>query len=433
MRIRFYVFITLLVTAFIPLRSQMLMPGDAVKKALSSAFELKSADMIKKIASLQNSPGATGLLPNIGLNAGYSGAIQNANLTFNNGSEVSRRGASSSSLTAGLSVNQILYQGGRVAATGKMLTSLEESAAQSQVSLKAGITEGVLNAYFLIVREMQWLQQIENLDSLYREKLKYTEILYKNDKASYLDLLQAESDAATVQANLERRKLSLNAAILQLNYLMSEPPETKFNLGINSIPENLIMPDTSMDVVGSKNASLQKLKKEWEAALHQLKMAQSELMPTIQFNGNFNLLRNQSEVGVLLRNISNGTTAGLSLTYPVFNGGMTRKNIQIAELRASLAEFAYRQAYLRLASDVALSVSSFQSAVYIEKLNREVLAKKMKIYEITSNSFRLGQASKVELAQAQQLYEQALAGYMDAQYQKMLAFHSLNRLTGVYN
>lgn len=433
MRIRLYALVTLLFTAFIPLRSQMLMPDDAVKKALSSAFELKSADMMKKIASLQNSPGATGLLPNVGLNAGYSGAIQNANLTFNNGSEVSRRGASSSSITAGLSVNQILYQGGRVAATGKMLTSLEESAAQFQVSLKAGITEGVLNAYFLIVREMQWLKQIENLDSLYREKLNYTEILYRNDKASYLDLLQAQSDAATVQASLERRRLSLNAAILQLNYLMSEPPDTKFNFGITSIPENLKMPDTSMDAVGSKNASLQKLKKDWEAALHQLKMVKSELMPTVQFNGNFNLLRNQSEVGVLLRNISNGPTAGVSLSYPVFNGGMSRKNIQIAELRASLAEFAYRQAYLRMASDVALSVSSFQSAVFIEKINREVLAKQMKILEITSNSFRLGQASKVELAQAQQLYEQALAGYMDALYQKMLAFHSLNRLTGVYN
>lgn len=425
--------LAMLVLCALSSKAQSLSPDDAVKNALSSAWELKSADYLKRIAALQNTRGAAGGLPLVALSGGYNTASQNADLTFNNGSEVSRKGAASSNLSGGLAVSQNVFNGGRVVNTGKRLSSLESAADQSTLAIKSLLIEKVLNAYYLVVREKQWLRQIAFIDSFYREKLSTTMLLYNNGKASYIDLLQAETDVFSVAATIESRKLSLKSAFTELNFLMTANPESAWETTVNQIPVDLVLPDTSLATLQSKNPEVLKLKNEYEAALFQVKIEKSALYPQLQLGANLNLLRNKSEVGVLLRNITSGTSLGVNLNYPIFNGGVARQNIQIAELRASLAEFALKQSLLRLQTEVSRAMAAFRSAQKIESLQQNILSKQTEIIKITSLSFKLGQASRVELVQAQQTYELAMNNYMESVYQKMLAFHALQRVTATFD
>ena len=135
------------------LQAQTLSPEQALEMAFKNNPDLQSAEKIKAIASLNNTLGRAGGLPQVSLQSGWNTATQNANLTFNNGSEISRKGAGSSALNATVQASKVLFGGFSVQARKQSL-EWEEAAASEAFKLRRSLLrEQVLNAYYKWVNE----------------------------------------------------------------------------------------------------------------------------------------------------------------------------------------------------------------------------------------------------------------------------------------
>ena len=426
-----YISLLLLSSWFLCLHAQVLSPEQALEKAFKNNPDLQSAEKMKSIAALNNTLGRAGGLPQVSLLSGWNTATQNANLTFNNGSEVSRKGAGSSALNGNVQAGQLLFGGFSVQARKQSL-EWEETAANEAFKLrKSLLREQVLNAYYKWVNELQWLRQMQALDSFFILKTEQVQLLVQNGKATELDLLQARADEAAQKARTLDRVAMLGEALASLNLLMNEPADRIFTPAITEIPENLPMPDTTQAVLLKSNSELRQKKADWEAMKQNRRLAKSAMYPTLSAQANTNLLNSRSDVGLLLRNRTTANAVGINLTYDLFNGGNIRKDVQMASFRASMAEIAYNKALLELKGNVFIAIKRWTIAQQQTTLQKQAMGQYREILEISQKAFSLGKYNRVELLQAQMQYETALSTLMQMKFTALQYYHALQQLLGV--
>lgn len=410
--------------------AQVLTPEMAVERAFGANPDLQAMRASQQIAARQNTAAFAGMTPQVTLTGGWNGNNQNTSLTFNNGSEVSRRGAGSHVFSGGLQVSQTIFDGMGMFAARKRGTATEQSATFATELMKRQVREQVLNSYWRIVKEQHWLKQLNILDSFYREKLIRVSLLFENGKSPYADVIQARADLTAQQVLRDERSAMLDNAMDDLNLLMGEEHGQRWQISMDSIPSTALMPDTSLDALVKANAHLRQLQADVAVAKYQAQEARAGLYPVLSAGANLNVLRSRSEVGVLLANRTLGSGLFLNLNYPIYSGGMVRQQIGIADLRVDFANMVYKRALLGAVTEMRKMVTQFQSLERQSLLQKQVTDDLREVMFITRQSYLLGKAGRVEMVQAQTSYEAALASFMDLQYRKMTALHALQRLLG---
>lgn len=423
-----HISIIFLVCWAVNLQAQTLSPQQALEKALKNNPDLQSAEKMKAIAAMNNSLGRAGGLPQVSLQSGWNTATQNANLTFNNGSEISRKGAGSSALNASLQASQVLFSGFSVQARKQSL-EWEDAAANEAFKLrKSLLQEQVLNAYYKWINEIQWLRQMQSMDSFFRLKTEQVQLLFQNGKAGETDLLQARADEAAQKAKTLDRIAVLSESMASLNLLMNEPADRVFTPAVTEIPENIPMPDTSEAALLKSNSELRQKQAEWEAMKQNQRMARAGLFPTFSAQANSNLLNSRSDVGLLLSNRTTSNSVGLNLSYNLFNGSNIRKDVQMASFRTAMAEIAYNKALMELKSQVFIGVQRWRNTQQQALLQKQALGNYQAILDISRKAFALGKYNRVELSQAQMQHEAALSSLMQTQFTAIQYYHALQRL-----
>ncbi len=425
-----YTFLILLSGWFSCLHAQVLSPEQALEKAFKNNPDLQSAEKMKSISALNNTLGRAGGLPQVSLISGWNTATQNANLTFNNGSEISRKGAGSNALNGNVQAGQLLFGGFSVQARKQSLEWEEVAANEAYRLRKSLLREQVLNAYYKWVNELQWLRQLQALDSFFELKTEQVQLLVQNGKATDLDLLQARADEAAQKARTLDRVAMLSEALASLNLLMNEPADRIFTPAVTEIPENLMMPDTSETALLKSNSELRQKKAEWEAMKQNQRLAKSAMYPTLSAQANTNLLNSRSDVGLLLRNRTTANSVGINLSYELFNAGNIRKDMQMATFRASMAEIAYNKALLEAKGNVFIGIKRWSSVQQQTALQKQAMGQYREILEISQKAFLLGKYNRVELSQAQMQYEMTLSTLMQVQFTALQHYHALQRLLG---
>lgn len=425
-----YTFLILLSSWFSCLHAQVLSPEQALEKAFKNNPDLQSAEKMKSISALNNTLGRAGGLPQVSLISGWNTATQNANLTFNNGSEISRKGAGSNALNGNLQAGQLLFGGFSVQARKQSLEWEEVAANEAYRLRKSLLREQVLNAYYKWVNELQWLRQLQALDSFFELKTEQVQLLVQNGKATDLDLLQARADEAAQKARTLDRVAMLSEALASLNLLMNEPADRIFTPAVTEIPENLMMPDTSETALLKSNSELRQKKAEWEAMKQNQRLAKSAMYPTLSAQANTNLLNSRSDVGLLLRNRTTANSVGINLSYELFNAGNIRKDMQMATFRASMAEIAYNKALLEAKGNIFIVIKRWNTVQQQTALQKQAMGQYREILEISQKAFSLGKYNRVELSQAQMQYEMALSTLMQTQFTALQHYHALQRLLG---
>ena len=410
------------------LQAQSLTPEQALQKALRNNPVLAGAEGVNNIAKLSNTKGRAGLLPQIALAGGWNSGSQNANLTFNNGTEISRKGAGTSAINGGLQLNQNVFNGFKSQANKNRLDFEATSASYALQMQRLMLTEQVLNAYYTLVNEQHWLRQVLQLDSFYMLKLKQSNVLFQNGKLSESDVLQSEADLSMQQVRSSMRKTAVIEAMSRLNALMAEPPNAGIETTVSEIPLDMALPDTGEAALLRSNATLQQLKADWEAMKQNEKAAIASLYPSLSLQLNGTALNSRSDVGLLLRNQTTSSSMAVNLNYPLFNGGVIRKDISIAKFRTTLSGLAYKQALLEAKANLYIAIANWKSALEQVRLQQEAIQRYQRMLAIAEAAFKLGKFNRVEVAQTQTQYETALAGLMETRLRAIQQYHALKRL-----
>jgi outer membrane protein TolC len=170
---------------------------DAVNLALKQNYNIQIAKSNIDIAKVNNNIGIAGGLPKVTGTAANQESIVNINQKINSATgdrDLTRNGAISNNLNAGVAGSMLLYNGYRVIATKKQLEAIEaqsESLFNSQVQ---NTIAAVITKYFDVVRQNSYLTTLSKSIDVSKKQLEIINAKRSVGYANDADLFQAEID-----------------------------------------------------------------------------------------------------------------------------------------------------------------------------------------------------------------------------------------------
>ena len=257
------------------------------------------------------------------------------------------------------------------------------------------------------------------------------EMFYNQAKAFYKIGMNPKVDVTIAQTNLSNAKLELiqaeNAvqlAIARLNNVMGVPFIDKYSVKekLTYVPVNLSL-NQSVDIAREARPELKAAESRVESAKQTVKLVKKAYFPTVSVEG-------QYQRGGASWNSNYGYNLGAYLNFPTINGALIRNEIKEArylyDREISNAVNTQNTIYLEIQTAyLTLMEKKAQIPVAILQVKQ---AKEN--YELSYGRYRVGEASPVELRDAQVTYQNSQLNYYNTLYAYNTAKASLEKAIG---
>src|SRR5437868_6784516 len=180
-----------LATGLVRAQEQLRLP-DAVNIALKNSLDIQLAKNKISTDSINNFIGVAGGLPLVTGNISDNEQISSINQKLNTGTTISRAGAATNQLNAGVTGSILLYNGERVIATKKRLAELESQSKTQLNSQVQNVIADVMTAYYDEVRQQSYTKTIKQSINVFKQKLKLVRISKKAGLANNADLFKPQ-------------------------------------------------------------------------------------------------------------------------------------------------------------------------------------------------------------------------------------------------
>ncbi len=424
--IKFFLF---LVFPIIVSAQETLTLENAVGIALEKSYDIKVAKMQQEIAATQVFKGNAGMLPRVDLNANMGTALNGVSQKLSNGTETNRFGTSFAP-TSNVAMSWTLYDGKRMFATLDRLKGQSQlSQLQTQQMMENTIIS-VMQAYYEVMRQKQTVAFLQTVIKYYEERLTITDQRWQFGKGSKLDYLQSKTELNTQVTQLVQAKNALKNAKVTLNNLLVRQPDLDFD-----VQELVgIMFDPSTEALKSQarasNKNLQALRKSTDISLIAQKEVAALKLPRVTLNSSFGYSLSKTNAGLFLYNQNIGLNTGLVATWNIFNGEITRRQIQISKINTEILRKQEEDLWTQLESNLVRAYNQYQTDKELLKLeveNNEVAEENLKI---SLEKFKLGGSTILELNEAQRSLNTSLNRLTNARYNIKISELQLMLLSG---
>lgn len=327
------------------------------------------------------------------------------------------------SYSAGLSADQLLYDFGRTAAGVVRNDCLLQAAEETLRAARNDVIYQTRLAFYDLIRaqnvlgvavetERQYLKRLEQVRGLVDvgRRIKYDITKVEVDLGNArLDLINARGAVATARATFLR---SLGLGEDPQLRLVEEP--------LRRYEGNY---EERMHVAKERQPELLALRAQIRAASAAIDAAVADLYPSLSLSGEYTW---SGSALPLFWNWAGAARLGTSL----FSSGRKTSAIRaaVADLRAARTREAERVQQISL--DLRTAFTQLDSAHERQGLTELIAKQSAENLELVSERYRLGQASSVEVTDAQAALSQARAGQVKAQFDYQSAVAAILHATG---
>ena len=323
-----------------------------------------------------------------------------------------------------LTLQQMLYDFG-ITQNQATIRRLEfENSKQTMASVINNVIYQTKDAYFNLLYANQ--QRAVALDTVQK-----FELFYNQAKSFYEIGLNPKVDVTIAEANLSDAKLKLikadnavNLAVARLNNVMGVPFIEEYD------PKDTLMftPfelkfDELIEVARNARPELKQAELQVETAKQTLKLVKKSYFPTITLEG-------QYARGGKSWNSNYGFNYGAYLTFPTINGMLIKNEIKEArylyDRQLAAAKKIQNDIYLEI-RNAYLKMQEKKNSVPVALLQ---VKQTKENYELSYGRYKVGEASPIELKDAQNLYQTAQLNYYDALYQYNSARAEVEKAVG---
>lgn len=279
--------------------------------------------------------------------------------------------------------------------------------------------------YGLLYRKELIKLQKENLD-YWEENYRVVSAKFSAGVVPKVELLRAQSQLEQAQSQLEQARADYLRALEDFKALLKlegnvEPEGTLELKGFDLKEEELLQ------ALKEKNSTLRVAKKSVELAQGTVELKRAQNLPTVNGFANYQLFTGKrSPVGDT--ELLKGYSFGVSINYLIFDGFSRKAEISEAELdllkqRENLLQLEY-DLRARLRSTL-LSINSLQIQIRAVQSSLEFAKEGLRL---STERYRLGVGSQLEVLEARANYNNLLANYYLLLYQYNSSLASLERL-----
>lgn len=422
-------FILLLFIAQTSIAQETLTLENAVSIALEKNYDVKVAEIQQKVAETQVFKGNAGMLPRVDFNANGGTALNEVKQVALNGTETNRFGTSLSP-SANVAFAWTLYDGKRMFAVYDRLKSQSQlSQIQTRIAMETTMAN-VMAAYYEIMRQKQTVKFLETIIKYYEERLSITDQRWQFGKGSKLDFLQSKTDLGTQVTLLIQSKTDLRNAKVALNNLLARDPNQDYD--VQDVVELSFDPtqEELKNRARTANKNLQALRKATDITLIQQREAKSLQLPRVTLNSTLGYSLSKASAGFFLINQNYGLNTGIGLTWNIFNGQITRRQIQTAKLNTEIAKTQEQSWIVQMENDLVRAYNQYQTDKEILKLEEEYNQVADENMKISLEKFKLGGSTILEINEAQRSLNTSLNRLINARFNIKISELQLLRLSG---
>jgi outer membrane protein TolC len=408
---------------------QNLTLNDAVTTALKNSYDIQLVENNLAIAKNNNNIGVAGGLPTVSSTVTNNNTLSTINQTFPDATRnTTRPNVDGSTIGAGLTASMILFNGYRIVATKSRLASLEK---QNQSLLQAQLlntTSVVMQQYYNVVRQQAYLKTIETSIEASQQRLEIVKTRQQVGVANQADFYQSSLDLnALVQAK-QNQLIVIEQAKADLLNTMVMPTSTLFIINDSILVDSKVLL-AEVEAKMKDHPLLQSAQQLINVNQYIEKESSALRYPTLRANTGFNYNSSTSAAGFILLNESYGPFLGLNVSIPIYAGSASKRAYKNAQLGTQNAKIQYQSTAQDLATELYKTYKNYQNSVNQTNTEMQNYSMSQALLTLVMEKFKLGQATIVDVKQAQQSFESAGFRLVSLRFTAKIAEIELKRLS----
>ncbi|GAA4832781.1 TolC family protein [Algivirga pacifica] len=438
----------LLLATFTASAQDKLSLQEAISTALSNNYQLKAVAVNKEIAENNATVGNAGLLPSVSLNGGGEYSNNNTEIEFlsaggNNqqqggGGDVPIEanrleidGASSINYNARVQVDYTLFDGFGNYYTFKKLKQNKELEDVKYRQQMENTVAQVVQFYYAVSRQQRNLQVAKSTMAITRDRVKRLKDQYAYGQVNKLAVLNAEVDLNTDSTKVLEAEQGYEMSLRDLNVVLGQEVNTVYAVDTEVVYQEELSAEEIMSNIRSNNASLQAQQMQVEVNQLDTRIAQAGKAPRVSAYGSYGWNQMESDASQVTYNQSIGYSAGVRLSWNLFNGNQVSTRVQNAKLATEAQQNQLNQMQIDLERRAANAWTDYEYKKRIASMEETGVERAKLNFEQTKERYELGQVTSVEFRTAQENLRMAENRLSNARYAAKISEVNLLQLAGM--
>ena len=407
--------------------------NEAIQTALKNSYDIQLVENNLAIAQNNNNIGVAGGLPTITNTTTNNNTLSTINQTFPDATRnTTRNNVDGSTLNSALNATMVLFNGYRVQATKNRLESLEKQNKSLLESQLLNTISTVMQQYYNVVRQQAFLKTIQKSIETSKQRLEIVETRQKIGVANQADFLQSNLDLnALIQAE-QNQLLIIEQAKADLLNTIVLPSSTAIVINDSiKVDDQLIL--SAVEAKMKNHPLLQSAQQLINVNQFLEKETRSLTYPTLRASTGFNYNSNKSAAGFILLNESYGPFLGVNLSIPIYIGSANKRAIKNAEINTKTAKIQLQNTEQDLTTELFKTYQSYKNSLKQTPIEIQNFEMSQSLLDLVMQKYKLGQATMVDVKQAQQSFETAGFRLVSLRFNAKIAEIELKRLSNQLN
>jgi len=397
---------------------------DALARARKNSTQFQSAQTDAAIARQDRYQAGAALLPSVA----YNNQAIYTKLNKNGPTFIANNGAHEYISQANVheSIDLVSISGFRRASAASAVAK-----ARAEIASR-GLVVTVVQSYYAVAAAQLKLEAAKKNGEEGDRFLKLTQDLEKGGEVAHSDVIKAELQMQERRRQLLEAQLGLLNARLDFAVLIFPDFNDNFELA-EDLHASVPLPTLAevQQRAARDNPDLRAALAAVEQAGHDVTGARGGYLPSLTFDYWYGIDAAQFAVNGP-NGVSNlGTSAAATVNIPIWNWGATQSRIKQAELRRTQAQRELSLAQRKLLAEIKSLYAEAETALNeLSGLSRsaELSAESLRL---TTLRYKGGEATVLEVVDAQTTFAQANTAYQDGAVRYRVALANLQTLTGV--
>jgi outer membrane protein TolC len=385
-----------------------------LKRALDIALKNNLGVQVQKnninIAHINNSYGMAGGLPLVNATANDVEQTVNIKQKYSDAAnDKLANGVSSNNLSGALNASMLISNGYRVVTAKKRLNVQEEQSKRVLTSREQIVAINVMLKYYDIIRQQSYAKTLQQSIDVSKQKLDIVKTQQSVGMANNADLFQAQVDLNTQVQTLQQQQLVVDQDKTDLLTLLTLNPDSTVSIVDTILIDTTIELKTILNNITS-HPDVIVAEEQVQVNKYIQRETAAQRYPSLSVNTAYTLGRTQSAAGFTLLNQTYGPAIGLGLTVPIFNGGIYKRQQQVAGINIQNAQLLHDTIVNNYTANAVKNWQAYQSNLEQLKKAQENYDLSQKLLDLIIQRFQLRQSTIVDVKNAQQSFENA--GYL---------------------
>jgi outer membrane protein len=413
--------------AFVHAEENKLSLRECIDMALKSQPAIRAARENIIAGEGRETQAASPYFPQVTASTGYS---QSHSLGGAFGESVTK------SYTTTLSVNQTLYDFGKTGSAYDAAKWGTRSLERDADRVAQEVALNVKQAYYALLQARKLVEVAQRTVEQTQSHLNQAQAFFRAGSKPRFDVTRAEVDVNNANLNLINAKNSVRIRTIALNNAMGIDPgrSTQIEDVLPPVPPMPTLEQAEADAFKTR-PDLIKAGSDIEAAKARVEAERSNYLPTLSASGAYNWASGTQEMGQfqgmpLGGDVQNSWNAGITLSVPLFQGGLTRG--RVSEARANLLVLETQRDTIRqsILLELNQAFADMEGAAARVEVMESTVKKARENLDLAQGRYEAGIGPYIEVTDAQLSAVNAETDHIQALYDYQLAVARLLKAMG---